>query len=239
MTASPPTTAVLGEIVPAGVVAADAFGSDAEVLASNRRGQPAAELAAFAGRAPARRRASAAGRVCARRALAGLGAPSEPVLPGPAGEPLWPSGVVGSISHCSGYRAAAVAWRGQWRAIGIDAEPDGPLRPDLVATFAHPAELDRIRLLGRRGRHQPHWERLLFCAKEAAFKLVFPTVGQIVEFDELLIDFDSSSRELTATLVDASTGTTCRAGQGQWAVRHAMVVVALAEPAAGDHQVAP
>ncbi|WP_423832395.1 hypothetical protein [Streptomyces manipurensis] len=74
----------------------------------------------------ARRRAQfATARACARRALAGLGREPVALLPGPGGAPQWPSGVVGSITHCEGYRAAVAAPAGVVAALGIDAEPAG------------------------------------------------------------------------------------------------------------------
>jgi enterobactin synthetase component D / holo-[acyl-carrier protein] synthase len=56
-----------------------------------------------------------------------FGALPAPILPGPAGEPGWPPGVTGSITHCPGYRACAVARTEDLAAIGIDAEPDEEL----------------------------------------------------------------------------------------------------------------
>ena len=55
------------------------------------------------------RRKPATGRLCARTALAKLGASSVPIPSGRRGAPDWPSGVVGSITHCAGYRAATAA----------------------------------------------------------------------------------------------------------------------------------
>lgn len=67
-----------------------------------------------------RRREFITARRCARSALATLGSPaSGPIRPGPRREPLWPTGVVGSITHCAGYRAAAVAQRNSLASIGI------------------------------------------------------------------------------------------------------------------------
>ncbi|PZS40918.1 MAG: 4'-phosphopantetheinyl transferase, partial [Pseudonocardiales bacterium] len=56
-----------------------------------------------------RRREFRTVRHCARQALRQLGLPPAPVLRGERGEPKWPAGVVGSMTHCAGYRAAAVA----------------------------------------------------------------------------------------------------------------------------------
>src|SRR5438132_715206 len=75
-----------------------------------------------------RRREFAAGRACARLALGRLGFPEAPLLSGPDRAPVWPEAAVGSITHCPGYCAAAVARRGAVRSLGIDAELHQPLR---------------------------------------------------------------------------------------------------------------
>ncbi|POX38552.1 4'-phosphopantetheinyl transferase, partial [Streptomyces sp. Ru73] len=75
---------------------------------------------------PLRRAEFVTGRHCAHRAMERLGAPAAPVPRGVRGAPGWPAGIVGSITHCAGYRAAAVARSGRVRAVGIDAEPDLP-----------------------------------------------------------------------------------------------------------------
>src|SRR6266851_1633075 len=94
---------MIADILPAGAVAAESFGPP-----RYRKLLPA-EAAAIATANPARRTEFAAGRAVARAALAGLDVPAGPILPGRAGEPRWPDGVVGSITHCAGYRACAVA----------------------------------------------------------------------------------------------------------------------------------
>src|SRR5262245_21280577 len=92
------------------------------------------EEAPAVGRAiEARIREFTTARSCARRAMARFGVPPRPILSGPRREPLWPDGYVGSITHCDGYRAAAVARQQDALAIGIDAEPHEPLPPEIVA----------------------------------------------------------------------------------------------------------
>ena len=79
-------------------------------------------------------------RTCARIALGRLGLPPAPLLSGPKREPLWPDGVVGSITHCDGYRAVAVARADQLASIGIDAEPHAELPAGILARIALPAD---------------------------------------------------------------------------------------------------
>ncbi len=81
---------------------------------------------------PKRRNDFATARACARRAMGRLGLEPVAVLHGKRGMPLWPEGIVGSLTHCEGYRAAALARAGDVLSLGIDAEPHAPL-PDGVA----------------------------------------------------------------------------------------------------------
>src|SRR5882672_7976907 len=81
------------------------------------------EEALIDGAVAPRRSEFATTRSCARQALHRLGVPEGPILRGPKREPLWPPGIVGSLTHCTGYRAAAVARASDVLAIGIDAEP--------------------------------------------------------------------------------------------------------------------
>ncbi|MGI8731083.1 MAG: 4'-phosphopantetheinyl transferase family protein [Solirubrobacteraceae bacterium] len=146
-----------------------------------------AEEARALGRAVgSRRREFQTGRACARHALARVGLPATAVGGGSHGEPLWPRGVVGSITHCSGYRACAVARARDLRAIGIDAEPHAPLPGGVLEAICGPAERRALRALPA----GVCWDRLLFSAKEAVFKAWFPLSGRRLDFDdaELLLD---------------------------------------------------
>src|SRR5438067_1050128 len=60
-----------------------------------------------------------AGRAAARCALAALGVPGGPILPGPDRVPRFPEGIVGSISHCSSHVFAAVARKGDVGGLGV------------------------------------------------------------------------------------------------------------------------
>ena len=79
-------------------------------------------------------------RYCARQALGELGVPPVPILKGDKGEPCWPDGVVGSLTHCEGYRGAAVGRRAEVRSVGIDAEPHDVLPKGVLDAISLPAE---------------------------------------------------------------------------------------------------
>ena len=111
-----------------------------------------------------RRRDFALGRACAHAALARLGEADAPLGRAASGAPLWPQGIVGSITHTDGYAAALVGEN--FAGIGIDAERVGGVTHDLWARLFSPTEQRRL---------ESHPDPLLaatliFCAKEAAYK---------------------------------------------------------------------
>lgn len=120
-----------------------------------------------------RRRDFNVGRAAARRALEKVGFPVvTPVLRGEHREPLWPVGIVGSISHSSGVGVAAVAWQEDVAAVGIDIQLiEERYTDELIARFADPDEFDWVRSDPAR-----RTERAvkLFSAKESVFKALYP-----------------------------------------------------------------
>ncbi len=171
---------LLGRILPPAVAVAESRGQ----LPGSGRGLFPAEEAAIRTAGPMRRLEFTAGRQCARAALAVLGAPAAPIVPGPAGQPQWPAGVTGSITHCAGYRACAVARTADVTGIGIDAEPDEEFPDGLISAVATGRERAWIR---RQAGRMPaiRWGRLVFSAKEAAAKCWYPLAGQWPDWHEL------------------------------------------------------
>ncbi|MER6127342.1 4'-phosphopantetheinyl transferase superfamily protein [Streptomyces sp. NPDC001795] len=135
-----------------------------------------------------RRREFATGRRCARLSLAALGLPAMPLLPGPRGEPGWPEGVVGAISHCDGYRVAAVARATELAALGIDAETAAPLPDGVLEAVSLPEERADLDRLARTMPGVP-WDRLLFSAKESVYKVWFPLARRPLGFEEAQLRF--------------------------------------------------
>ena len=170
-----------------------------------------------------RRRDFTAGRLCARRALARLGLPATPILPGPDRAPRWPPGIVGSITHCEGYCAAAVARRKSIAALGIDAEPDAALPDDVFALITRPEE--RTWLHGR--PDSLHWARVIFSAKEAVFKAWSARTGQWLDFAEIRIAIDLDGGGFRAALnVATSLGIDGRYRRGGGLVLTAVAIEA-------------
>ena len=173
---------MIDELLPPSVSGVDTRGDDVPTDLLFPQEEEAVRLAV-----PKRQREYRTVRACARRALAELGLPPVPVLSGPRGEPLWPEGVVGSMTHCDGYRAAAVARAAQFRTVGIDAEPHAALPAGVLDAIALPDELIRVTRDSCEGN--VHWDRLLFSAKESIFKATYPVSGIALEFSDAEVTF--------------------------------------------------
>src|SRR5271170_2211017 len=158
---------MIEQLLPASIVVIEAFGDvPGEAVFS---GEEDLIVNAIEGR----RREFVTTRRCAREALARLGYPPVPIRSGPKREPQWPTGVVGSLTHTTGFRAAAVAPRTILASIGIDCEESRPLPDGIEETVAMPAEREILGALSR-GYPEIHWGRLLFSAKESLFKAWYP-----------------------------------------------------------------
>lgn len=147
-----------------------------------------------------RRREFETGRACARQALERLGLPGTAVATGGHGEPLWPAGVVGSITHCERYRACAVARVRDVRSVGVDAEVHAPLPVGVLEAIAGPAE--RRALLAHPAG--TCWDRLLFSAKEAVFKAWFPLIGRELGCEDFEVRINPRDRTFGTRLLVAA-----------------------------------
>ncbi|MEU7904321.1 4'-phosphopantetheinyl transferase superfamily protein [Actinoplanes sp. NPDC049118] len=159
-----------------------------------------AEAALIANAVAKRRNEFTTVRHCARLALAELGVPPVPILPGVRGAPVWPDGIVGSMTHCVGYRGAAVARAGETRGIGIDAEVHGPLPEGVLDLVSSEQERAHLAQLARQ-RPSVQWERLLFSAKESVYKVWSPLTGEWLGFEGAAVTFDPAAETFSARLL--------------------------------------
>ena len=140
------------------------------------------ELRGISGSVVERRRASGAARIVARQLLRELGYPESPLPRTASGAPIWPVGVTGSLAHDRRVAVAAVATSRDIDALGIDIEPAELLPIDLLDIIATPDERPGIGddlICGR----------LLFAAKEAVYKAVYPLDRIFLEHHDVQIDF--------------------------------------------------
>jgi 4'-phosphopantetheinyl transferase EntD len=179
------------------------------------------EAAAVAGAGAERRREFGTVRWCARKALWQLGVPAVPILPDGDRAPRWPFGVVGSMTHCAGYRAAVVARSGELCGVGIDAEPHAALPTDVLDLVLRDEERARLSRLAS-GDPSLHWDRIAFCAKEAIYKAWFPLTRRWLDFDDVSTtvhpDGTFRARMLQADLDEL---------QGRWKVERGLILAGI------------
>ena len=213
---------MIEELLPPEVAAEEAFGDLPATLFRD-------EEAVIANAVDKRRREFTTARACARAALARLGIPPVPIVPGTRGAPQWPSGVVGSITHCAGYRASAVAFDRDIVTIGLDAEPHDQLPDGVLGAVASPDEQARVAALAA-AVPRLRWDRMLFCAKETVYKAWFPLTGRWLGFEDAAVDFDPVNRTFNARLlVDGPVvnGNKLTGFDGRWLISDGLIVTAI------------
>lgn len=213
---------MLAQLLPADVVTVETIGED-----------PAAALLPeeeflVAKAVLKRRREVTNARACARRALARLGRPPVPILRGDKGQPLWPDGVVGSITHTTDYYAAAVADAAQVRSVGVDAEVHGALPDGVLAHVAFGPEPPMLAALPADAG--VWWDRLLFSAKESVYKTWFPLTGRWLGFEDAELVIRPDGTFDARILIDGTTtdgGAPLTELTGRWLVRDGLVLTAI------------
>jgi len=169
-------------------------------------------------------------RYCAREALGELGHPAVPILKGDKGEPCWPDGIVGSLTHCEGFRGAVVGRRADVRSVGIDAEPHDVLPNGVLGAISLPVERAELEALPG----GLHWDRILFCAKEATYKAWFPLTHRWLGFEDAHIAFAVDDSGAAGTfrstiLIDpaAESGPPLITLAGRWMVTAGLALTAI------------
>lgn len=184
----------------------------------------AEEEALIEGAVAARRAEFATARACAREALRQIGEPAGPILRGPKREPLWPAGIVGSITHCIGYRAAAIGRSADVLTIGIDAEPHDALPERIVERVLDAEERNWIAAAPA----GIHWDRLVFSAKESVYKAWFPLARSWLGFEDARVTLDPTSGGFQARLLVAPSPGVPADFRGRYRVADGLVVTAIA-----------
>jgi len=185
------------------------------------------EATAVEGAVAERRREFGTVRYCARKALLKIGVPAVPILPDVDGAPRWPVGVVGSMTHCPGYRAAVVARSRALCGVGIDAEPHAAVPNAALDLILRDEERARLPALAD-ARPDLHWDRILFCAKEAVYKAWFPLTRRWLDFKDVSITVHPGGtfRARLRVLVPRVAGVDLDGFSGRWVVGHGLVVAA-------------
>jgi 4'-phosphopantetheinyl transferase EntD len=221
---------VIEELLPPAVVAVDTREDllDVELFPEER--------AALGQAVEKRRREFTTARACAREALVRLGLPPSAIATGARGEPCWPEGVVGSLTHCAGFRACALARASDLAGVGIDAEPHAPLPEGVLEEIARAEERPALAELAR-VEPAVHWDRLLFSAKESVYKVWFPLARCWLGFEDATLTLDPMEGTFDARLLvpwPVGAGAMPSVLRGRWLVRQGLVLAAIALPHCGQ-----
>lgn len=134
------------------------------------------------------------------------------------------------MTHCTGYRAAAVARSTDLRSVGLDAEPNEPVRdPGVLGLITLPEERAALPAL-QAAQPEIHWDRLIFSAKESVYKAWYPLTGRWLGFEDAVLTLDPTDASFTARLlVDGPEigGVPLTVFHGGWLVADGLVVTAV------------
>jgi 4'-phosphopantetheinyl transferase EntD len=217
---------MIEKLLPHGVVAVETF--------EDVPGQPSfpEEESMIVNAVETRRREFITARHCAREALAKLGYAPVAIRAGRKREPLWPAGVVGSITHTTGFRAAAVAPQSVLVSIGIDTEQNGKLPEGIEEAITVRGEREMLATLSR-AFPATHWDRLLFSAKESVYKAWYPLTGRGLGFEDACLVIEPAGTFAAKLLVDGARtdgGLPLVELRGRFVVAHGLIATAVTVP---------
>ena len=172
-----------------------------------------------------RKREFIAGRFCAHEAMMLASMPPENIHIGGKGEPIWPSNIVGSITHSHGYAAAAVARKSDIISVGLDAEIDEPLSSKALQRISNHQEEEWAKTVG--GALVQHPGKVLFSAKEATYKAWYPITHEWLGFKEALINFHDQGNTFTVRILKNGP---IREMHGKFTIRNDVILTAIEIP---------
>lgn len=157
------------------------------------------EEALIANAKPWRRQEFLAGRLIARCLLARLGIHNFSLLAGKAREPLWPQGIVGSLSHAFGICGVAIARGDQIRSLGLDIERWDAIKEAMWKYLFTDQEQVRLRELPEEQRARS--ATLCFSAKECFYKYQHPITRTWLDFKDVRVITDLGSGRFEVELL--------------------------------------
>lgn len=126
------------------------------------------------------------GRYCARKALEQLGTHDAVIPIGEDRAPIWPEGIVGSISHCDSLTGAIVAKSSDHISLGLDIEEIGRVTPDLWDLVFTENEINY--LSGLSDEDKLVQSTAIFSIKEAFYKFQFPLTKTFLDFLDVEVE---------------------------------------------------
>jgi len=183
------------------------------------------EVELVANAVPKRQLEFANARECARRALGQLGVARQALLMAPSREPLWPEGIVGSLTHTNGLCAAVAARASRYRGLGVDVEPALPLPENLLSRICRDEEIARLGAF--RALSAGVAARLVFSAKEALYKCQFPVTRSFLGFEEVTVELEEDGRFSARVLLPLLELASTPILPGRWSCRDGFLLTAV------------
>ena len=178
------------------------------------------ERGALPSRHEGRRQSYASARACAHIAFTELGLQKVPVRRSDSGAPVWPDGVRGSLTHSEALAASCLTV--SCRSVGIDIEHTGRMSAGVARRVLTDEELAGVDPDSPAGLDEA---TLLFSAKEAVYKAIFPIAGLYIGYQEVTLNVDPSTQRFSARYLgsDASNARLSH-GEGEyWRIGHAVL----------------
>lgn len=151
-----------------------------------------------------------AGRYCASKVLMQQGITESTIGIGAHRNPLWPSGVRGTISHCNENAVAAICRTSNTLGIGIDIEELAS--SDTVKRLQSQIFYGQESLLLADERKTLIFT-LAFSVKESFFKAAYPTVRKYFNFDSVSIVNIDFKRKKIALEINVNLGENLKKGK--------------------------
>ena len=147
-----------------------------------------------------RRNEFIAGRILAHNALEQLNIYGFDILTGNNREPIWPKGIIGSISHNNSFVCAAVTTSDYYKGIGIDVEED-----EVIQVSQHNIIFTKNELLWierQQNSAQENIHKIIFSAKESLYKCIYPFVKKYIDFKQVEMEIDLENKTLRIIKMD-------------------------------------
>ena len=174
---------------------------------------------------PKRRNEFAKARECARDALARMGIRDFALLTGAQREPLWPAGVIGSITHCPTLCAVAVASAQSYQGVGIDVEPALPIEREVAEVVANSRDSASLS-----GVDQLLAARMVFSAKESFYKAQFRLTRRFLDFADVAVELRPDGKFYAELLAEAAPLHRGELFGGGWQLQDDLLLTALFIP---------
>lgn len=175
-------------------------------------------------------------RWCAHELLRSAGKDA-PILRADKGMPLFPAGIVGTLSHTKGLRCAMVGDVNDWQSVGLDVEKAEPLSGGVFHSVTSTTERWALSRLAGSARCENLLGTVLFSAKESVYKSWFPLTGRFLDFDEAELSLDIDSGELGGLAVGGRWRARLLASEspvseitGSWVMKDGFVATACGVP---------